>query len=69
MKKGEMRQMTTDELSMKLREFEEELWKLRFRSGTQKVDNPLRLRTLRRDIARIKTLLRQSELGKREIAQ
>jgi large subunit ribosomal protein L29 len=69
MKKGEIRQMTADELSLKLQELEEERWKLRFRSGTQKIDNPLRLRILRRDIARIKTALRQSELGKQKIAK
>lgn len=61
--------MTADELSLKLQELEEERWKLRFRSGTQKIDNPLRLRILRRDIARIKTALRQSELGKQKIAK
>lgn len=69
MKKAELRQMTADELSLKLKELAEELWKLRFRSGTKKIDNPLRMRILRRDIARIKTFLRKSELGRKEIAQ
>jgi len=69
MKMGEIRQMSETELRTKLRELEEELWRLRFRSGTQKLDNPLRLRILRRDIARIKTVLREAELGKRELAK
>ncbi len=66
MKKAEIRQMSGAEMSVKLSEFEEELWRLRFRSGAQKLDNPLRMRILRRDIARIKTALREMDLGLRE---
>jgi large subunit ribosomal protein L29 len=69
MKMAEIRQMSTTELETKLRELEEELWRLEFRSGTQKLDNPLRLRILKKDIARIKTILHEVKLGIREEAQ
>lgn len=69
MKMAEIRQMSVSELGMKLKELEEELWRLEFRSGTQKLDNPLRLRILKKDIARIKTILHEVELGIREGAQ
>ncbi len=69
MKKAEIKQMSTSELETRLREMEEELWRLEFRSGTQKLDNPLRLRILKKDIARIKTILHEVELGIREAVQ
>jgi large subunit ribosomal protein L29 len=69
MKMAEIRQMSTTELETKLRELEEELWRLEFRSGTQKLDNPLRLRILKKDIARIKTIPHEVKLGIREEAQ
>ena len=69
MKMGEIKEMSETELRTKIKELEEEMWRLRFRSGTQKLDNPLQLRILRRDIARIKTILREAESGIREIAR
>jgi len=69
MKMGEIRQMSETELNLRLRELDEEYWRLCFRTGTQKLDNPLRLRILKKDIARIKTILNEVKLGIREIAK
>ena len=47
-----------------MRDLREELFNLRFRVSTQKLDNPLRLRYVRRDLARVMTILREDELGR-----
>ena len=64
MKANDLRQMSVEELRNKLGELTEERFRLRFRSATESVDNPMRFRSLRRDIARLKTLLRARELAK-----
>jgi large subunit ribosomal protein L29 len=61
MKIDEMRQMTMDELRVKLKELDEEQFNLRFRLTTQPLDDPLRIRKVRREIARVKTLIREKE--------
>jgi large subunit ribosomal protein L29 len=58
-----MREMMLDDLKAKLADMSEEIFKLRFRLTTQPLDNPLRIRTVRRDIARLNTFIRQRELG------
>jgi len=63
MKASEIRNLTAVEIKGKIDELKEELFRLRFRHGNQGVDNPIRLRYLDRDIARLKTALRESELG------
>ncbi len=63
MKAVDLRQYTSDELKTRLYELEEELFNLRFRHVTSELPNPLRMRTVRREIARIKTLLREDALG------
>src|SRR6478672_361839 len=60
---GELRELTDEELTDKLREFKEELFNLRFQMATGQLDNNRRLRTVRHDIARIYTILRERELG------
>ena len=60
---GELRELTEDELTDKLREFKEELFNLRFQSATGQLANNRRLRTVRQEIARIYTVLRERELG------
>jgi large subunit ribosomal protein L29 len=55
--------MSPDDLADRLRESKEELFNLRFQSATGQLDNNGRLRTVRRDIARIYTLVRERELG------
>lgn len=61
MKIQEMRSMTLDELRAKLAELEEERFNLRFRLTTQPLDDPLRIRKVRREMARVKTLIREKE--------
>ena len=64
MKPSELQQMSVEELRAKLTELTEERFRLRFRSATEAVENPMRFRGLRRDIARVKTALRARELTK-----
>jgi len=59
-----LHELSVDDLKAKLAELTEERFRLRFRSATESIENPMRFRHLRRDIARIKTLLRAKELGK-----
>lgn len=57
MKTEELKEMSQDELKAKLAELTEERFRLRFRSATESIENPMRFRAIRRDIARIKTAL------------
>jgi len=59
----ELRGLEDDELVTKLRESKEELFNLRFQSATGQLDNNKRLQTVRRDIARIYTVMRERERG------
>ena len=59
----ELDEMTNVDLEQKLREAKEELFNLRFQMATGQMDNNRRLRTVRHDIARIYTILRERELG------
>ena len=59
MKVNELREMSDEDLSAKLDELVAERFNLRFRSATESIENPMRFRALRRDIARIKTVLQQ----------
>jgi large subunit ribosomal protein L29 len=63
LKGGDLAQMSVEELKLKLAEYEEEQFRLRFRSATEAIENQIQFRTRRRDIARLKTVLRQKELG------
>lgn len=58
MKANEMQALSVAELEAKLAELREERFKLRFRAATEAIENPMRFRTLRRDIARVETILR-----------
>jgi large subunit ribosomal protein L29 len=59
----EMRELTEEELVLRLREAKEELFNLRFQMATGQLDNNRRLRTVRHDIAKIYTVMRERELG------
>ena len=59
----EIRELHDDELATRLREAKEELFNLRFQMATGQMDNNRRLRTVRHDIARIYTVMRERELG------
>ena len=58
-----LRELSADELATRLRESREELFNLRFQVATGQLDNNRRLQTVRRDIARIYTVMRERELG------
>ncbi|MDO8733017.1 MAG: 50S ribosomal protein L29 [Actinomycetota bacterium] len=60
---GELRNLEDVELTAKLRESKEELFNLRFQGATGQLENHGRLRAVRKDIARIYTILRERELG------
>ncbi len=62
-KVGELRNLDDAELITKLREAKEELFNLRFQGATGQLENHGRLRAVRKDIARIYTILRERELG------
>jgi len=59
----ELRGLATDELVSKLREAKQELFNLRFQSATSQLESHGRLREVRKDIARLYTILRERELG------
>jgi large subunit ribosomal protein L29 len=59
MRADEIREMGEGDIAGRIRELEEEQFRLKFRSATEPLEDPLRLRVIRRDIARLKTVLRQ----------
>ncbi|GHD23594.1 MULTISPECIES: 50S ribosomal protein L29 [Nocardiopsis] len=59
----ELREQSIEDLVGKLKEAKEELFNLRFQAATGQLDNHSRLRTVKREIARIYTVLREHELG------
>ncbi|HVL64346.1 MAG TPA: 50S ribosomal protein L29 [Actinomycetota bacterium] len=62
METSELRDLNVDELRQRLTDTKEELFNLRFQNATGQLDNYKRLRQLKRDVARIRTILRQREL-------
>jgi large subunit ribosomal protein L29 len=62
-KGSEVRELTDQEIAERIEQLQEERFRLRFRSGTQQLENPILLRTIRRDIARLKTAQRERELN------
>lgn len=63
MKAEEIRNLTTAEIEQKVSSLKEELFNLRFQLATGQLDNPTRIRDVRKNIARAKTVLRERELG------
>ncbi len=64
MKASEFRKSSTDELKNKLKELKSELFNLRFQNAVNQLENPMRIRTVKKDIARIMTVIRERELQK-----
>jgi large subunit ribosomal protein L29 len=62
-KAAELRELDDEQLVTRLREAKEELFNLRFQNATGQLDNHRRLQVVRRDIARIYTIMRSRELG------
>jgi large subunit ribosomal protein L29 len=60
-KPAEIRDMSVEDLKAKIEELTRERFNLRFRSATESIENPMRFRYLRRDIARMQTILREKE--------
>ena len=65
MRKSELNKLSTDELVTKLRDNQEALVNLRFQKALQQLDHPQQIRLIRREIAQVKTAIREIELGKR----
>ena len=63
LRSDEIREMSETDIRARLAELEEERFRLGFRSATEPLEDPLRLRGIRKDIARLKTVLRERELG------
>lgn len=62
MKAAEIRELSMAELNQKLSDLRAELFNLRFQHAINQLDNPLRLQVVRKDIARVKTVIREKEL-------
>ena len=59
-----MRELTEVELKAELEKMKKELFNLRFQHVTGQLENPVKMRELKRDIARVKTIIREKELAK-----
>jgi LSU ribosomal protein L29P len=65
-KAKEIRQMSDKELNAKLLDLKSELFNLRFQMATGQLDNPMRINSVKKDIARVKTIARERELSIRK---
>ena len=63
MRAEEIRELSDADIRSRIAEMEEERFRLKFRSATETLEDPLRLRTIRRDIARLKTIQRERDLA------
>ena len=62
MKASEIRELSVDELELKVKELKEELFNLHFQQAINQLENPMRIKAVKKDIARIKTVERAIEL-------
>ncbi len=60
---SDIRELKEEEIKAKVAELEEERFRLKFRAGTETLEDPLRLRVIRKDIARLNTVLREKIIG------
>ena len=67
MKPNKVREMSNVELENELSNLKAQLFKLRFQSATNQLDNPLQIKSVRKDIARVKTILRERELKEQNV--
>ena len=58
----EIRELSVAELSEKLADLKDELYKLRFQHAINQLDNPMRITAVKKDIARVQTIIREAEL-------
>jgi large subunit ribosomal protein L29 len=66
MKAGDVRSLSPEERQQKLVEMKQELFNLRFQHATGQLENPQRLKQVKRDVARVQTVIREEELPLRE---
>ena len=66
MKSSEIREMTGEEIQRKVNDLKEELFNLRFQHGAGQLENPQKMKQLKRDIARCQTIAREAELAANE---
>ena len=64
MKASEIRQLTAEELNTKLNDLKAELFNIRFQLAINQLENPMRISAVKKDIARVKTVIRANELSK-----
>jgi large subunit ribosomal protein L29 len=62
-----VREMSAEEVRLKVRDLREEMFNLRFRNSMRQLDNPLKIREARRDLARLLTILKEHEMGVRTL--
>jgi len=65
MKANDVRKMSAAELETKLTELKKDLFQLRLQHATNQLDNPVKIAQVKRDIARVKTIIREQELAGR----
>ena len=67
MKQHELKELSLNEIQFRLEDLEEEMINLRYQKALGQLNNPLRIRTVRREIAQMKTVIHESELGLRKL--
>ena len=65
MKANEVRKMSSAELETKLQDLKKDLFNLRLQPATNQLDNPIRIAQVKKDIARVKTIIREQQLAGR----
>lgn len=66
MKPNEIREMNVDELKLKESDLLEELFNLRFQKSMNRLENPLKIKEVKKDIARVKTIMKEKELEEKK---
>jgi large subunit ribosomal protein L29 len=66
MKPSQFRELTGEELEQKLSDLKDDLFKLRVRHSVAKLENPMKIREAKKDIARLQTIMKESQLRKKE---
>jgi large subunit ribosomal protein L29 len=67
MKAGQFRELTREELEQKLSDLKDDLFKLRLRHSVAKLENPMKIRETKKDIARLETVMKEHQLKRNEI--
>ena len=68
MKISEIRNLSVEDLKNKLKDFKSELFNLRFQLAVNQLENPMRIKAVRKDIARVQTIIREKELSEKASA-